>query len=86
MEQASGFPNISRLIEFGISMHRGIIKYDEDPLPDLQGHLVKEVRNLISIDKLLCYESLVLISAGNHPKDIQSGVFLRSNEDILILL
>ena len=49
-EQASGFPNTSQLPELGISMHRGIVKYDEGPLPDLQGHLVKEVGNLISID------------------------------------
>ena len=38
------------LLELGISMHRGIIKYDESPLPDLKGHLVKKVRNLIGID------------------------------------
>ena len=66
-------------------MDRGIVKYNEGFLLDLKRHLVKEVRNLICIDRLLSHESFVLISTGNHPEDIQSGRFLRRNEDIFIL-
>ncbi len=74
--QTSRLPYAPQFLELGISMHCGVIKYDKSLFLYPKRQHVQKIRDLIRIDRVLCYESLVLIPACNHSKDIQSAGFL----------
>lgn len=62
-------------------------KHCQEQLPfllNLKREPVKVIHNPVCIDGFLCRKAFILISSGNHTKDIKSCGFLGWNIDILI--
>ena len=65
-------------------MDRSIVKNNYRFLLNLKREPVKVIHNPVCIDGFLCRKAFILISSGNHTKDIKSCGFLGWNIDILI--
>ena len=65
-------------------MDRSIIKYNHRFLLYLKREPVKIIHKPVCIDGFLCCKAFILISSGNHSKDIKSCSFLGWNIYILI--
>ncbi len=65
-------------------MDRSIVKDNYRFLLYLKGESVKLIHKPVCINGFLCCKAFILISSGNHAKDIKSCGFLGWNIDILI--
>ncbi len=65
-------------------MDRSIVKDNYRFLLYMKRENVKKIRKLVCIDGFLRCKAFILISFGNHAKDIKSCSFLGWNIDILI--
>ena len=65
-------------------MDRSIVKNNYRFLLNLKREPVKVIHNPVCIDGFLCRKAFILISSGNHTKDIKSCGFLGWNIDMLI--
>ena len=65
-------------------MDRSIVKDNHCFLLYLKGEPVKKIHKPVCIDGFLCCKAFILISSGNHAKNIKSCCFLGWNIDILI--
>lgn len=67
-----------------VPMDRNIVKNNHRFLLYLKSKAVKIIHNPVCIDGFLCTKAFILISSGNHTKDIMSCGFLGWNIDMLI--
>ena len=65
-------------------MDRSIVKDNYRFLLNFKREPVKKIHKLVCIDGFLCRKAFILISSGNHAKDVKSCSFRGWNIDMLI--
>ena len=83
-EKSPRLPYGSQLLYEFASVNAGIVKHNDGvPFPRSEGHLVKEVRQLLSGYAACRGEAFVVVVPGGHPEDVEAGYLLGRDVDIL---